>query len=141
MRVNLTRETKQERDGLFKKKTYFGVLLQIEFSEEELAIIKENGLKDAEILKVGLDPLGLKRLKKLIEDGIVSPDDSAYNLHVWHLLPEKRKKKPPVWSRHYASVLEADNLEAAIREKLPELKNYIMANGGEAKEGTESFEL
>ena len=141
MRVHLTRETKQERDGLFKKKSYFGVLLQIEFSEEELAIIKENDLGRAEILKVGLDPLALKRLKGLIEDGNVDVNDEAYDLHIRNLLPKKRSKKGEVWERHYASLLEADNLEKAIKEKLPGLKDFIMANGGEQKEGTEVLEF
>ena len=141
MRVSLTRETTQQKDGLFKKKTYFGVLLQVEFSEEELAIIKENDLGATEILEVGLDPIQFKRVEKLIQDGIMDVNDPVHNLRIKDLVPEKRKKKAPVWSRQYPSKLEADQLEANIREKLPELKNYIMANGGEVKEGTESFEL
>lgn len=141
MRVHLTREVKQIREGLFKRKAYQGVLLQVEFSEQELAIIKQSELETLQILEVGPDPLFIKKNKKLLREGPVKADSPLFNLRVKNLLPEKRRRKPPVFARYYPSKLEADQLEAGIREKMPLLKDHIAANGVTVEEGTDTFDL
>lgn len=118
MRISI--EHGETTTGFIFKKTLFTVRLAVQFSEEELAIIK---------------------LRKLESDVLVERDPPADvslrntdNPNIFHLTIGKLVKKG---SDTYvvSTPIEAKNYEMLLHERLKLLKEYIMGNadGGTSK--------
>ena len=122
MKVDI--KTEEGQEGLVFKKKYQVVTLQVEFSEEETAIIKQNKLDDVVVLERGL-PANRKPENWMDED--------SFNLKVWSL----RQKDADTFA--FDSIGGAKQYISKLKEQLPHVKAMLEGNVGEAED--ESFEL
>ena len=118
MRVAI--EHVQEKRGVFKKVTHYKVDVKVTFSEEEMAIIKNMGLEDYRVILRGPTTL-------------LSPPEPS-ELTIGDLVKDNGN-----WQA-YATKGEAVQYEAAITERIKEMKVFIMQHGG-ADTGKKTFEL
>jgi hypothetical protein len=123
MRVTIKREEEQvkHKTGLFSSttNTNYKVLTTVDFSEVELAIIKQHNLGDIAIFQMEMDTFG--------------PHTYSYTLD--HLIKDR------TWVRGFPTPLEANEFEHELKGTiLPNLKSYIEANTSQGAT-TETFEL
>lgn len=138
MRVNI--EHKTETKGLLRKTTFHIVALTVEFSDEEKAIVRERKLERVVILERDV-PANVDEekhaerglLAKVVTAAVKGRDANHFHLTIGKLLNG-------VDQYALATPLEAKEYEAALKEKLPSLKGYIMENAG-IEEKSSSFEL
>jgi hypothetical protein len=124
MRITIKRNEKQETEktGFFGKRTYtiHKVLATVEFSEVELATIRQHNLGDAALIEEEMEILG-----------------APY--HYRYTINDLIKDKTLV--RGYPTPLEANRFEHELKtEILPNLKAYIEGNTSQGAT-TETFEL
>ena len=124
MRITIKRGEKQEtqKTGLFSKRTYtnYQVLATVEFSEVELATVRQHKLGDAAIIEYDTEIL-----------------DAPY--HYRYTIDNLIKDKTLV--RGYPTPLEANQFEHELKTTiLPNLKAYIEGNTSQGAT-TETFEL
>ena len=125
MRVSI--EHSERTTGFFSKKTLYDVMVKVEFSEEEQAIIKKRDLKDAIIVERKASAGREADVEKM---GL----HDAVHLKIWHLLNGKGN------AHSFHTPQDAKAYEAKVKEAMPKLKSYIMDN--ETIENTStSFEL
>jgi hypothetical protein len=122
VKVNI--EHVEEKQGFFKKTTYYGVKCDVTFSEEELQIIKAQELDNVVVLE--------RERPAHINDDRLPPE--AWFLRIGSLVA---KHKTPYMC---ASVKEAKVYEEELVEALGDLKQYIIDNA-EIDEKKKSFEL
>lgn len=119
-------EHREETSGWINKKTYYVVDLRITFSEEEMQIVKQRKLENVVILERGV-PANRDRSKfRGMED--------VFDLRIGKFARGESD------SYAFATPLEAKEYDAELREKLPELKSFIMENA-EIEQKSDSFEL
>lgn len=123
MRVTIKREEEQvkHKTGFFSSttKTNFKVLTTVDFSEVEIATIRQNGLGDTAIFQQEMDIFG----------------PHLYRYTIDKLIKDK------TWIRGFSTPLEANNFEHELKsEILPTLKSYIEGNMSQGAT-TETFEL
>ena len=121
MKVDIKHTERQE--GLFKKKTYYDVTLDVKFSDEEKHIIQKHDMS-RQVLLERVRPAHRK-------DGSVV--DNIWWLEVFQLLD-----KPDTYT--LGTPLEAKQYEADLIEVLKKLKGYLDANASIESKST-SFEL
>jgi hypothetical protein len=122
MRVAI--EHKPKTTGFFfKKDTFHAVILTVNFSEEELAIIKLRRLEETTILE--------RECPAHMED---RGGENIYDLRIEHLV----KGRPDEYV--LATPQDAKLYEEALKDKLTTLKSYIMENK-EVEAKTSTFEL
>ena len=113
MRVDI--EHVEKKVGLIRRETLYGVKLHITFSEEELYIIKQNGLEGTIVLERP------PSVDLRIRDNDVEED---FYLYLGQLL-----RGPDTYWR--ATPLDAKAYEAKLTEEiLPMLKGFITENAG-----------
>lgn len=127
MKVDIKNQEVQE--GFVFKKKYHEVTLQVEFSEEEKAIIKQNKLKDIILLKRDIPA----NRKVASYSSIMENDPTFWDLKVYSLLDKRGN------SYAFHDLGSAKNYIADLKETLPKLKSMLENNVGEAED--ESFEL
>lgn len=122
MRVNIEHGT--ETKGMFKKETFYTVTCKVDFSEEELAILKKAELLD-----------------HIIMDREVPPNrhDPDGNGTYWHLRINYLAK-PKGDTYVCRTTGEAQIYEEELKEALPLVKQAIDANR-DVKVESKSFEL
>ena len=136
MRVTINRDEtqKKEKTGIFSSRvvTSYRVVLTVDFSETELAIIRQHNL--------GTKLIYERHMPKLEEFYIKSNlpyNDSAiyYRISIDRLI----KEKPiPI---AFDTPIEANNFERELKDDLlPALKGYIEGNTTQGPK-TETFEL
>ncbi len=138
MRVSIEHGT--ETKGLLRKTTFHLVLLSVEFSEEEKAIIRERKLERDIILERDV-PANVDEdkhanrglLSKVVTAAVKGRDANHFHLTIGKLLsgPDSYALSTP---------LEAKEYEEELKEKLVILKDFIMGNK-EVKQKSASFEL
>lgn len=116
MRVSF--EHKEITKGLFKKKVYIEVRTTVQFSDEELAIIKNRKLEDFIVLERDpdlIDPRGKDKesLDLCIREGV-------FNLTIGKLMKGKSD------GYHTSSPVHAQSYEDKLTAKLKELKDFIV---------------
>lgn len=122
MRVSITH--KELTTGLILKKTYHAVTLQLTFSNEELAIIKQRRLESDIILERDI-PADVK-------------PSSVSNPDIFHLTIGKLVRKGED-TYVTSSPLDAKVYEEKLVERLRMLKDYIVGNAETGQNKT--FEL
>jgi len=123
MRVTIKRGEKQEtqKTGLFSKRTYtnYQVLATVDFSEVELATVRQHNLGDVAIFEIEMDTLG----------------PHTYRYTIDKLIKDK------TLVRGFPTPLEANEFEHELKTTiLPNLKSYIEGNTSQGAT-TETFEL
>lgn len=120
MRVSF--DHKEISKGLFKKKIFIEVLTTVQFSDEELAIIKKRKLEDFVVFKRDPDVVVADRfsndkpyLDSLIEAG-------SFTLTIGKLM----SGKPDSYT--CASPVHAKNYEHELTAKLKEVKDFIVGS-------------
>lgn len=117
--MQITINHEESTTGILNKKTFYNVVLNINFSHEELAIIDKHKLHNSLLYTVP------------------SPMGEDYSQEVRIGLLVKRGKV----SRAFKTPLEAKDWEEELKTNiLPQLKNYIMQNTQPAQK-SQSFEL
>ncbi len=129
----------EKSTGLIRRTVHHGVEVKVDFSAEEEAIINQRNLWKDLVLERDYpsdvdgekhESKGLAR--KLAQAAVSGADTLHYHLNV---------RKLRDGDTYYMSTpLEAKHYEAALREKLVELKDYIMGNQG-VEQASDSFEL
>ena len=105
---------------VFKKVTHYQVDVKVTFSEEELAIIKSMGLEDYRVILRG-------------PTSLLSPPEPT-ELTIGDLVKDNKN-----WQA-YLTKGEAVQYEAAVTERIKEMKVFIMQHGG-ADTGKKTFDL
>lgn len=125
MRVNISHSEKSK--GLLKKTTYYIVSCDVQFSEEELHIIKTAGLNKTIVMEraVPADQSNSKLAHDVAD---------VFNLRIFNLM----EKKPNEYV--LATPGEARQYEEELKERLRMLKEYIDGNQEGGREDS-SFEL
>lgn len=111
--MDVSIEPVEKREGLILKKSFYYVYVTVDFTHEQLAIIKARKLGDTVILE--RDPPANLKLR---------PDDPT---HLWHLTINKLIKNKPE-AHVFASPLEAKIYEEELEDKLRILKSFIEGN-------------
>jgi hypothetical protein len=127
MRVQINHN--ETTSGFFRTTTKYEVVVRVEFSAEELAIIRQRNLADTIVLR--RDPQAFQRKR-------FSPDELARLQDVIDLKISNLMKGPD--SYICDTPLEAKNYEANLTDALKQLKSYIFANA-EISDKSKSFEL
>lgn len=122
MRVSINHD--EVSHGVFKKTIYHQVEVKVDFSEEELAIIKQNNLEDTIVLE---------------------RTNTAYLKYDEELADIYPLKISDLMSKHsdihaLDTPLEAKQYEASLTEALQQLKAYIEENA-EVETKSTTFEL
>lgn len=138
MRINI--EHTEKKQGMVFKKTLHGVSITINFSQEELQIIKVRKLERTVILEretpadVNEEKHADRGLaRKLATAAIMGADANHFHLTIGKLMRGT--------DTYYVSTpLEAKAYEAELKEALPLLKQYITENEG-ITERSSTFEL
>ncbi len=110
--------------GMIRKKTFPAVLVKVEYSEEEKAIIKQNDWNDLVLVE---RPLPADKDPKSFE----SFGDDFFNLTVW--------KAGDGDTYAFTNTGQAQNYINQVKEKLVKLKRAFEGSQTEAED--ESFEL
>lgn len=125
--MHVSFDHKEISHGLFRKKIYTRVYTTVQFSDEELAIIKNRKLKDFVIWKRepssdDNNSLPQEEIEARIEAG-------TYTLTIGNLMKGKRDEYT------CASPAHAKNYEQELTAKLKELKDFIIGSAslGESK--------
>lgn len=137
MKVQL--EHVEKTTGMMRRTTHHGVLVKVEFNAEEEAIINERGLwkdlvlerecpSDVDVEKHESKGLG----RKLMQAAVSGADTLHFHLNV--------RKLRDGDTYFLSTPLEAKQYEAELKEKLVQLKDYIMGNQG-IEQKADSFEL
>lgn len=138
MRVDIKHVEKKQ--GLVFKKTLHGVTISVTFSEEEKQIINDRKLQRDIVLDrpppadVDAEKHANRGLAtKILTAAVKGADANHFGLTIGKLMngPDTYFVETP---------LEAKAYEAELRDKLTELKSYIMANEG-VEQKSDSFEL
>lgn len=120
MRVSF--DHKEISKGFLNKKLFIEVLTTVQFSEEELAIIKSRKLKDFVVLKRDPDVIVADRFSndKPYLDSLI--DAGNFTLTIGKLMGGK----PDGYT--CASPVHAKNYEHELTVKLKELKDFILGS-------------
>ena len=134
----------QKKSGMIRKTTHHGVSVKVEFNTEETAVIQERKLEKDIVVERGypsdmsdkaqLANTKIKGLGKKLLTAAVSGTDALH----FHLTIGKLMKGEDVY--FLSTPLEAKAYEDELKEKLVQLKEYIMGNAVVETE-TSSFEL
>lgn len=133
----------QKTTGMIRKTTHHGVALRVEFNAEELAVIRERKLEKDIVLERGypsdmsdaaIEKHEGKSLKRKLLTAAVSGTDALH----FNLTISKLMKGEDVY--FLSTPVEAKAYEAEIKDKLVQLKDWIMGNA-EVETETASFEL
>ncbi len=128
--MRLTIDRKTERKGIIKKTETYVVDVTVEWTEEELAIVKQRKLEEM----VLCDHPHSKAYAKL-EDEI-----GPVPVRIMSFLPDKKKSSVGNHAYKLDKPIDADNWEKKVTEHIKEMKDYIMANA-DAEEGSKTIEL
>lgn len=137
MKVQINHIEKQT--GMLRRTTHYGVQVKVEFNAEETAIIEQRGLWKDLVLErdypSDVDPekvesKGLAR--KLAQAAVAGADSLHYHLNI--------RKLRDGDTYFMSTPIEAKQYEAALKEKLVLLKEYIMGNE-RIEQTSDSFEL
>ena len=109
--------------GLFRKKTHYRVKCTVQFSQEELHVIKSKDLGD----KIVLNRPPMSVLNS-------APDADIDALRIRHFISGKGD------THTFATPGEARDYDEEVKEGLPKLKAFI-ENNSDIKETKTSFEL
>jgi hypothetical protein len=129
----------EKSTGLIRRTTHYGVSVHVEFNGEESAIIQQRGLEKDIVLERDYpsdvdaekhEGKGLAR--KLAKAALAGADSLHFHLNV--------RKLRDGDTYFMSSPLEAKNYEAAVKEKLVELKAYILGNQG-IEQKSDTFEI
>lgn len=108
MRVSIEHGT--ETSGIFKKTTYYTVAVNVQFSEEEAAILKKADLMDHIVMERGLPPnrrdIGEPDMWNLRVKDLSTP---KHNLYVFNTTAEAKRYEEEVMER-------MQDVKAAIEE-------------------------
>lgn len=133
--INHTEKT----TGMLRRTTHHGVYVKVDFNAEEAAIIQQRSLEKDVVLErdypSDVDPekhenKGLAR--KLAQAAVSGADTLHYHLNI--------RKLRDGDTYFMSSPLEAKTYEAVLKEKLVELKGYIMGNQ-DIEQKSDSFEI
>lgn len=141
MKVNI--EHKEKTTGVLRRTTLHGVEVRIGFSEEELGVIEARDLKYDVVLERGhsadvSDTKAMKQENRGLGRALLNAAVNGKDANTTHLTINKMMKGPDLY--FLSTPLEAKEYEAALKEKLVQLKGYIVENEG-VEEKTSSFEL
>ena len=128
MRVNI--EHRNKTVGLLRKVTQYDVLLTVDFSEEERAIIKEFHLENTCILEREIDSI---RRRGFTPKEMIDLADE-FNLTVRGLLRDHTD------TFTFDQYMDARNYEVRVTEALKRLKDYLTTHTLRF-ENSKSFEL
>ena len=133
----------QKTTGMIRRTTHHGVSVRVQFSAEELAVIRERKLEKDVVLERGypsdmsdgaIEKHETKGLGRKLLTAAVSGTDALH----FHLTINKLMQGEDVY--FLSTPMEAKGYEAELKDKLVEPKNWIMGNA-ELETETESFEL
>jgi hypothetical protein len=120
--MHVTIERKEEVYGLFKKKTRYGVIATIVFSEEEKAIITKAKLTNMYAMDYQIE---------YMDSGVMVSG-----------APEFKQLLKAPHERWFHSISEANDWERELRDKQLPLTKAIIDREGETKSaGPSSFEI
>ena len=133
----------QKKTGLIRRVTHHGVSVLVEFNAEEKAVIRERRLQNDVIMDRGYpSDMSAREIekresrsvgRKLLTAAISGSDALHFDLTVKKLLQGE-----DVY--FFQRPVEAKEYEAVVRERLLELKDWIMGNA-ELETETLSFEI
>jgi hypothetical protein len=127
MRVSI--EHREKTSGLFMKTTQYEVLTRVDFSDEELAIIRHRKLEKTIVLERSPDR---RHASKFSQQELVELATE------WHLkISSLMKRNPDVHTLD--TPIEAKQYEQELTDALRQLKAYIEGNAAVA--GATTFEL
>jgi len=112
--MKVTIDSGEETFGLFSKTTLPFLSITVEFSQEELAIVKKHKLEKLVLLEQGPSPW--HHLKKLAD---LSPTDQTY----WYLKVKDFLKGS--YKRHFNNPVEILNYKAQLQDAFTKLKEYL----------------
>ena len=133
----------QKKTGMIRKTTHHGVSVRVDFSAEERAVIQERKLEKYGIMERGYpsdmsdgaiekhESKGLGR--KLLTAAVAGADALHFDLTIGKLM-----RGEDVY--FLSTPIEAKNYEAELKDRLVQLKDFIVGNA-EVERETESFEL
>lgn len=133
----------QKTTGMIRKTTHHGVAVRVEFSAEELAVIHERRLEKDIVMERGypsdmsagaIEKHENKGMGRKLLTAAVSGTDALH----FHLTVHKLMKGEDVY--FLKTPVEAKAYEAELKDKLVQLKGWIVGNA-ELETETESFEL
>lgn len=141
MKVNI--EHKEKTVGMLRRSTLHGVGVNVQFSEEELAVIEGRGLKYDIVLERGYsadvsDAKANKQENRGMARSLLNAAVNGADANTTNLTINKLMKGPDLF--FLATPLEAKGYEDVLMEKLVQLKDYIVGNEGVAEKAT-AFEL
>lgn len=138
MKVDI-KNVEKKTGGFFSKKTLHGIALNVTFSEEEQAIIKERRLEGDVILErehsadVDVEKEANRSLVgKIAKAAMQGTDSFTPHLTIHKLLAGTD-------THFFDTPLEAKEYTDKLKETLPGFKNYIMENAEAGQD--DSFEL
>lgn len=120
-------KVEEATSGLVFKTTWHVVKLKIEFSEEELHLIKEHNLRDDVILRCGPDERDGNKF-----DGI---EDMRY-IHIHNFA----KSRPETVEYAFKRSADAHEFAEVVKAQMPVLKEHIFRHADRG-ESDETFEL
>ncbi len=129
--------------GVLRRTTIHGVVVRVDFSEEEQAIIVHRNLKYDVVLERGYSAeLSNKQVRKQENRGIgrklITAAVSGMDANSTNLTINKLLKGPDTY--FLDTPLEAKVYEDELRKRLVQLKDYIVGNEGIVTKSS-SFEL
>jgi hypothetical protein len=133
----------QKKSGMIRKTTHHGVSVKVEFNTEETAVIQERKLEKDIVVERGYpsdmsdNAIGKHENKGLGKKLLTAAVSGTDALH-FHLTIGKLMKGEDIY--FLSTPLEAKAYEDELKEKLVQLKEYIMGNAVVETE-TSSFEL
>lgn len=141
MRVNI--EHKEKTTGVLRRNTLHGVEVSIQFSEEEKAVIEQRGLHYDIVLERGYsadvsDSKAMKQENRGLGRALLNAAVNGRDANTTNLTINKLMKGPDLF--YLSTPLEAKTYEEALKERLVQLKGYIIGNEG-VEETSTSFEL
>ena len=137
MKVSINHTEKTQ--GMIRKTTYHGVVVKVEFSAEETAIIEKRGLWKDIVVERGADALTDpdKHDKKGLARKIVQASISGADSLNFHLTVRKLRDGDTFF---FTTPLEAKEYEDIVKENLVKLKGYILGNEG-VEQKSDTFEI
>lgn len=127
MRVNI--QSNEKTTGFIRKSTHVEFSATIDFSEEELHVIKKHGLDKKMLCEKPQSDIVVKRL------GALADDPGMFQLKVATLIRERP------WTYDLDDHAQAAELKHNLTEGLKLLKKHIEANAAGADGQSETFEL
>ncbi|WP_411890787.1 hypothetical protein [Yoonia sp. SDW83-1] len=133
----------QKSVGLIRKVTHHGVAVKVEFSTEELAVIRERKLEPDVVMERGypsdmsdaaIEKHESRGLGKMLLTAAVSGADANHH----HLTVRKLMAGEDTYFQ--STPMEAKAYENALKEQLVKLKDWIVGNA-EVETEASSFEL